>query len=415
MRDQAIFISGTFDVKNYGDLLFPIIAEKRLNPEGYRVVAASPTGNVPSWADAVPSLRIDSIECLAGPAAGMLIGGGNIIHAREANLHEYEAAGVNRQAYASLWIGATALAAIHDVPIAWNAPGVPKPMTALPPMLLAATLGAASYVSLRDREALALLGLGADEAVVCPDTAVEIAGVWPRRGLEQEFKSLLGRNGAVSSESHFAVIHVKRRSIEGALESLAHRIDEFSTVNGLVPILVAVGPCHGDDSVAFELGKLLTVPKVVLDQPSGLREIAAAIAFSELYVGASLHGYITAFAYGTPGLIVARPNLSKHGGFLEHVHRSDDLAFDWQSALGRAADQINCTRREALPADIQGRLDAHWNRVADAMRHPAANRVGRAWFLQTLFRVGIAGTGWEWALAPVLAPVSATDSGRICR
>ncbi len=70
----------------------------------------------------------------------------------------------------------------------------------------------------------------------------------------------------------------------------------------------------------------MTGPHVLLDDPLGLREIAAAIADAALYVGASFHGYVTAAVYDVPGVMVARPAFRKFGGFLRQTGRMQDLA-----------------------------------------------------------------------------------------
>src|SRR2546425_11656527 len=79
-RDLQIGLFGTFDVENYGDLLFPLIAEAeltarlgtvKLHPFSYH--AKSP----PDWPYTVPSLT--ELPRMAGNLDGVLIGGGFIV------------------------------------------------------------------------------------------------------------------------------------------------------------------------------------------------------------------------------------------------------------------------------------------------------------------------------------------------
>lgn len=59
-------------------------------------------------------------------------------------------------------------------------------------------------------------------------------------------------------------------------------------------------------------------PVLVVDRPRSLCELAACIARSQAYIGSSLHGAITACAFGVKAAIVAREpgDGGKFSGFL---------------------------------------------------------------------------------------------------
>ena len=42
--DRDILVCGMYDMRNFGDLMFPLIARHELGQRGYRVRALSPTG-----------------------------------------------------------------------------------------------------------------------------------------------------------------------------------------------------------------------------------------------------------------------------------------------------------------------------------------------------------------------------------
>ena len=51
---------GTFDVENYGDLLFPLVLERRLADLCDEFIRVSPVGGPPLWQDRVPTVNFDT-------------------------------------------------------------------------------------------------------------------------------------------------------------------------------------------------------------------------------------------------------------------------------------------------------------------------------------------------------------------
>lgn len=365
-KARTIVLTGTFDVRNYGDLLFPLIAEARLRPFGLRVVPASPTGRDTGWLDALPPRALH--EALEGPCDGLLIGGGNIIHDRPVTLPDYVAAGVAEGAYPALWLGASLTMARRGLPVAWNAPGVPYDLDTGARAAAAPAIRAAAYLALRDQASVDFLGAGQ----VVPDTALGLSALWPRAGLMPEFRAL-----TAGGPGPFVAIHVKERSLDEPLDQLAARLGAFRARTGRLPILIGIGACHGDDLVTAELAARMAGQCIDLARPPGLRAIAAAIAFADGYVGASLHGYVTAASYGVRGLIVGKPKLPKMQGFLAQIAREADEAAAWPEALDRMAARFDQPPPRVPPAALDA-LEAHWQAVVQALTAGACKPAARA-------------------------------------
>ena len=109
VNDSNISVWG-FDIANYGDLLFPLLAEKRLSPLGIKIVAVSPVGSEPVWEDCLPSVGIDKIVNVSGKPSAVLIGGGNILTLSPTKLPAYNQGSVPILAYPDIWIGASCFA-----------------------------------------------------------------------------------------------------------------------------------------------------------------------------------------------------------------------------------------------------------------------------------------------------------------
>ncbi len=270
--------------------------------------------------------------------------------------------------------------------------------------MTAAALRAADYVAVRDRGASQLLENpnGIDVHVV-PDTAADLARMWPARALERAFGDLVSRK-SMAPDRRYLAIHLRNRSISGMEHAeVATRIEAFARETGLVPLFVAVGRSHGDDGLARNVTKHLRISHVLLDDPTSLREIAAALAHAHLYIGASLHGYIAAAAYGVPGVLVARPAYRKFRGFLDHTGRHQDLARDWVEGLKVGKALLARGERPALPRGVFDALDAHWAGIRAAIADPSRKRRERMEFLEAFEQFRSGASAPRWAREPVLS------------
>jgi hypothetical protein len=393
-----IFLTGMFDMRNFGDLMFPLVTRRQL--PGVNIVPISPTGGDTGFADALPSLPLDQMMNGDTPAQGVLIGGGYMVHTHRMHfLDEYAADGLCDYAGPGLWLGATLAAAIRDIPVAWNAPGVPHPFPRNQRSLVDNAIRAASYCSVRDTGSLDLLEPPASSAVhVVPDPIAAIADLWPLDTLVAPFKNFLRRKGATSGARYLA-LHFRNRSLAKlGVRGAAEAVDDFSRAHGLVPVLVAVGQTHEDDVLARQIASHLTEPHILLDDPVSLMEIASVFGQSALYIGASLHGYIAAAAYGVPAVLVAQPSYRKFQGFLDHTGRAEDLAKDWSSAFTIAGNRSN--KSVLLPGHILSSLDEHWRHIAKAFEDRGRQRSQRLAFVQRWLNRGTETGGPQWPHMP---------------
>jgi hypothetical protein len=403
---DTVLIFGTFDVQNYGDLLFPIIAEHRLAREGMSITPVSPTDFRTPFDDAPRPLSIEAVAQRNPPGKGVLIGGGNIIHLRPTSLSDYQLSDLDRFAYPALWLGATVLAATYDLPIAWNAPGAPIAECSWPATeIFRSATAAADYLSIRDEESRNSIGATEHSVAIVPDTAVEISSIWPLSTLEGLARESLESRG-FAPDARYIAVHVKERSLAGSPEVLAAELDALSAATNRIIALVAIGSCHGDDRLARRLGRMMRGPAAVLDRPSSLRQIAAIIACADIHLCSSLHAYITSFSYGRPGLLVGEPGYTKFEAFTRMVGRSEDQVPDWSTAFAVARDRLSREplRLDLVSADIMRQLDDHWAAVAAALSDPSPGRGRRSDFLRTMTAISLKRAGWGPVLSGLVSP-----------
>lgn len=356
---------GTFDVPNYGDLLFPRIAEYRLGDMFDEIVHVSPAGGA-VYRDVARSISFADFLKSRLVVDAVMVGGGNILHANGTTLAEYSS--VKQSAYPSLWLGAAQVAARQNVPLVMNAPGAPRTFGRLGAPLVRRALSYASYRSVRDHHSEDVLKqAGVNEVHVVPDSALEIArwfGAGPPDALDVTPEIAAALQGRVVS------IHVNDRYATSNPADLAASIDEVGETLRAKPVLIAIGPCHGDDIYARQVARHMRTAHAVYDAPRGVEDIAFVISRSVAYVGSSMHGFITAASYSVPALLVASHAAQhKFDGLLSHLSANDRLMDGWPDAAARL-------RRPLAPVGMDGarrRIDEHWNRLRIALRERPAN------------------------------------------
>lgn len=188
-------------------------------------------------------------------------------------------------------------------------------------------------------------------------------------GVDATYRATLG--STTEDARSTIAIHVNRRYLrQTSLAELASALDAFSKRMAARLILIAMGPCHNDDAIARELRALMKSSPIIIDQPPSLLTVAAAISRSAQYVGCSLHGFITAAAFGIPARIVAAHSMRKFPELLSSIGQLNLLHEDWNSALD-AATKVDAARETRQLAKISSRftkeLDAHWKRIYDVI------------------------------------------------
>jgi hypothetical protein len=106
------------------------------------------------------------------------------------------------------------------------------------------------------------------------------------------------------------------------------------------------------------------------------RDMLALLAHASAYIGTSLHGGITAFAYHVPATIINSRNLIKVAGFAAWTGRPTPASWtdldDTTDVLRNRHDAIS--RKE----DLIARLGKHFDRMTEVLQRPKAMSDSRA-------------------------------------
>lgn len=374
-KQWQVAIFGTFDVANYGDLLFPLIAEKELQAR-LGSVKVRPFSyherRTPEWPYDVTSVselpeQIDTLD-------GVLIGGGFIIRFDKLVAVGYYPPTTRIHHPTGYWLSPALLALQHDVPLIWNAPGMhcnEIPAWARP--LLKLSLELSPHVRVRDALSQAALSALSDQAEVqvLPDTAFGLANLIDLQRPSPEYRQLCLQAGL---GDHYLVVH----SIAGLESFLQLWKTHSASLEQWQLLLLPIGPVLGDHEsiLGDDLPRAVTLPH----WPSPLL-LAEILGHAEAVIGHSYHLAITALAFGVPIFCSANLHQGKYTALLDYqgIHplpAGQPIALQW--FLERLQRHESCPRLEAA----REQLRHHWDQVADLIRQgprPTGQWMNRLW------------------------------------
>jgi lipopolysaccharide transport system ATP-binding protein len=367
-------ICGTFDVANYGDLLFPLIAEAELTERLGAVTLhrfSYDAKTPPGWPYEVTSLT--ALPQMIHHLDGLLIGGGFIVRFDKQVAPGYGPPTPEIHHPTGYWLTPALLALQHDIPVVWNAPGMDGnkiPGWAKP--LVEMVLTHSRYVSVRDDPSRAELEhlTGVPVAVV-PDTAFGIRRLLNLEGSPSvQFTRLCEVSGL---EGPYIVIQ-PALGVEGFVRFVKRHPRQF---RGFRFLALPVGPVLGDhpDMIDPDLPGVVRVA----DWPTPLL-IAELIGRSEAVVGHSYHLFITALASGVP--VFTRQRLSTGRLSALKPFETFELPPNGEPDPDWFLDRVGRTAPSALARATDDPLGHHWDRVAAAFGAeptPTASALNRFW------------------------------------
>lgn len=349
---------GAFDHDSYGDLLFPWITEHFLGSE-YEVIHVAPSNTPTPWPDAKTCISVQQ-AMKRNDWDGILVGGGDIIQAGgDWNPQKWQTDSVLAlTAMPSLWIGASFLAAKLNIPLAWNAPGVPVQPKPEFIQAIRLALRAADYISVRDHRSKEILAAHTIANIqVIPDSAVMIDDLWPKpRSIE--------RSSPFCIAPSLADLQTRSQDISAALTILREQ-DASGTMISALPLMAWERDDHAFHRIIASLGKDIDIrPRSIT-----LQSCAHVLAGSRGYIGNSLHGFITASSYGVPAVLVIPSNVStpqKHIGFIIATGQNPShyVTDSWRAAVTLLGKHHKLESRRHI-RDEQYR---HWQTIKQALQ-----------------------------------------------
>lgn len=284
-------IVGTFDVENYGDLLFPLIAERQLRRrlEGVNIIPFSPNARSQDQQWPINVNSTSTIKDQLPFLSALLIGGGQIVRFDPGYPVPVDA---NINLPIDYWFTPAVMATAIGKPVIWNAVGA-WTGSAIPYYyedLLKTALSQSALVAVRDQASQAHLNqLGPTVQVeLIPDTAFSLATLWPNINPSKQYRDWCE---ALKLDATYVVLQADK-NFEPHLQEITELLISLKIKTVVV---LPVCRCHGDDSQTLQL----TVPFNII-RADWLNPvlIAEVISHSNLVIASSLHACISAICYG---------------------------------------------------------------------------------------------------------------------
>lgn len=387
-RSLRVGVWGTFDVANYGDLLFPRIFEleiRRRLPEA-EVRSFAPLGHlhpVPLdggfLAESLTPWDEERARTLAEELDLVAIGGGEIIHTHDEFYERWYGGEDERVRPSELFIEALGAEQEARCPVVWHSVGIPFDFDDAEASRVCAAVNRRPYVSVRDEVSLGRLRAAGvtTQLDVVPDSALLVDRLFPSDVLERRLRFLRAID-AYPADARPLVIQGSV-GLSSAVDALAQAIAAaVRDDDEPVPVvLLETGPCHDDGAFADALAARLRTRVYRVGEGATVEDIAAAIVHARAVAGVSLHAAITAYAHGVPSAILNLLGYTKLAGFASlagyrdlHVTTPEEVEQTLRRILAGATP-------ETPPAELAARVDAHFDRLAELATASAAARAGR--------------------------------------
>ncbi len=292
-REWQIGVTGTFDLRNYGDLLFPLLAEAELKARlgAVRLHRFSYNARTPpDWPYPVTSTA-DLPEKAAG-LDGLLIGGGYLIRFDKAVAPGYGPPSPAIHHPTGYWLTPALIALQSGIPLVWNAPGLHRneiPEWAHPLMELALTQS--RYVAVRDQPTREALKRFTDPSriTVVPDTAFGLSSLLA----DEPSSDLIRLREAAGLTGPYIVVQAAL-----GLDAFTSFVKKHEQrLRGFRFLALPIGPVLGDTAEILAADLPGIVRLSAWPHPLQLAEL---IRHADAVVGHSYHLAITALTAGVP-------------------------------------------------------------------------------------------------------------------
>jgi polysaccharide pyruvyl transferase WcaK-like protein len=173
-------------------------------------------------------------------------------------------------------------------------------------------LSQVNFLSVRDLRTKQSLGNNNLYAELVPDSAVLMSKIYPKNQLKEYIKN----QNIFEIKSNYIFLQIGYKKGPKNLNQFIQDIENFAVEKNLLVVCCPIGsaPGHEDDVILKKMYNLAPSWKYV--NPHSIYDIMYLIAQSEIYVGTSLHGLITAFSYSVPAISLNK-KLKKTSSFIQ--------------------------------------------------------------------------------------------------
>ncbi len=360
--------TGSFDVENFGDLLFSDVFEKQMKKRlDCEVVFFSPDGcQIPGRNEITHSLsEMHAIQKEKGFDA-CVIGGGDLIHfGKMPMVRPFISEKEMLYNAPSMWIVPALISQKYDIPLMLNAPGVPANFSDCEANVVRNLFAGASYLSVRDENAKEVLAKAADreKIQVVPDTVLTISEIFPKETLTERLHRLYPD----LKEGQYLTAQLNYKFDERDRQAFVNTLKEIRKETGWDILIQPIGWSMGDVESAEGIRQLLPEDFHVCSQHMSQYDLLAVLSHGAFYIGSSLHGAIVSTSYGVRAVVCNVNHYNKSRGFMKLLDREDACCEDM--TLLKQSFDMQANREPADITALTKRIHEHFDRMAEIIRN----------------------------------------------
>lgn len=376
MKKYRIAQVGSFDVENYGDLLFEKVFKAKIEEyiEVEEIVLFAPKNCNLAFDESKQVFSVVELEKKHQEKNfdAIVIGGGDLIHfekikALMPNLSE------NTIAYESLymWMVPAFVAIKYDIPILWNCPGVPQDFLDSEKKLVKELVNSLDYIAVRDDlSKKRLLGCEIEKDIlVFPDTVIIMSEIIPKEALKKVLENLsLG----FDANDDYIVFHANSAWSTEERKIAAEELLKIKNEMKCKIILQPIGYALGDMETLKEIHSYYPEQFVLVEKKLAPIEMLSVISSCKLYIGSSLHGCITANAYLIPAIVCNCSKFTKFAGYFQFME-NNQLLIEYPKQIFdvvRTASNFNADYvKEMFPL-----VQTHFSNMASVIQKKPVNK-----------------------------------------
>lgn len=369
MKKYRIAHVGAFDFENYGDLLFVDVFEKtiRKHVEVDEIMLFAPKrckmpfSNGEREVYSVTELEKKNQD---KPFDAIVVGGGDLVHCSKIRTYmphisqewvDYEVL--------YMWMIPSIISWKYNIPLLWNAPGVPLKFMNSEKSMVMELCQLADYISVRDRISknnLEECQVTRDVQVV-PDTVFSISELISKDELEERFAQMdvnLEKNKYIVFQANHTYLQTE---MQGCIETLR----KIKAEHQLEILVLPIGYALGDETFVAELLKACPGEFITINSKLNPMQMLTVIANAAGYVGSSLHGCISAATYGVPIVVCNYNRHIKVEGFLELVNVKEAVVYSTKDIYPVFKKKLMVSEEDRNRALSQ--IESHFQQLADKL------------------------------------------------
>lgn len=366
---------GTFDVENFGDLLFPTMIEYRFCD--CEIDLYSPVGNAakPFESDRYVYAVSDlDRRCEQYGYDAILIGGGDLIRVDKVVANDYS---FSFETIIDIWQLPVLVAVKYGIPVLLNAPGVPFEFCSMERKLVRVLLSSVAYLSVRDqRSARFLEQCGLADIQRVPDTVLGISQYYKCDEM-RKVKDELTVQGILPDWESYLVFQHNTQNMED-VSAIQDILRGLTKDRGYHILLFPIGYVHRDERFLRQLTDSHNPNLFYCEEKLSPKQMCAVLAGSMGYIGTSMHGAVVSWSYRKPIVLINTAGLSKITGLLEMIHQEDAEVQDLRDLKETIERKLNDVPDEEVYQQVLNQIEEHFIQLQNLMNQKTGS-YGQLW------------------------------------